>query len=111
MPAREVAGDEAILERLLDDHDVPDDPFGFHVQQAVEKRLKTVLALNEIEFQHTHSIGARRRGADEPRQHDNDQPTLAGAANAKVSASRPIRAPTPPDALAWQRGVETPPLA
>jgi hypothetical protein len=40
-------GDESILDRLLDDHDVPDDVLGFHVQQAVEKRLKAVLALNE----------------------------------------------------------------
>jgi hypothetical protein len=54
---RKAFGDEAILERLLDDHDVPDDALGFHVQQAVEKRLKAVLALNEVEFQHTHSIG------------------------------------------------------
>jgi HEPN domain-containing protein len=54
---RKAVGDEAILERLLDDHDIPDDALGFHVQQAVEKRLKAVLALNEIEFQHTHSIG------------------------------------------------------
>jgi HEPN domain-containing protein len=26
---------------------------GFHVQQAVEKRLKAVLALNEVEYEHT----------------------------------------------------------
>ena len=29
---------------------------GFHVQQAVEKRLKAVLALNEVEYDHTHSV-------------------------------------------------------
>jgi HEPN domain-containing protein len=49
-------GDESILDRLLDDHDVPDDVLGFHVQQAVEKRLKAVLARNEIEYEHTHSV-------------------------------------------------------
>jgi hypothetical protein len=49
-------GDESILDRLLDDHDVPDDVLGFHVQQAVEKRLKAVLALNEVEYEHTHSV-------------------------------------------------------
>jgi HEPN domain-containing protein len=54
---RKAVGDEAILDRLLDDHDIPDDAPGFHVQQAVEKRMKAVLALNEVEFQHTHSIG------------------------------------------------------
>lgn len=54
---RKAAGDEAILEKLLDDHDVPDDALGFHVQQAIEKHMKAVLAFNEVEFQHTHSIG------------------------------------------------------
>jgi HEPN domain-containing protein len=53
---RKAKGDESILDRLLDDHDVPDDVLGFHVQQAVEKRLKAVLALNEVEYEHTHSV-------------------------------------------------------
>jgi HEPN domain-containing protein len=35
---------------------VPDDVLGFHVQQAVEKRLKAVLAFNEVEYEHTHSV-------------------------------------------------------
>jgi hypothetical protein len=33
-------GDESILDKLLDDHDIPDDVLGFHVQQAVEKRFE-----------------------------------------------------------------------
>lgn len=53
---RKAEGDEAILHRLLDDHDVPDDVLGFHVQQAVEKRLKAVLALDEVEYERTHSV-------------------------------------------------------
>ena len=53
---RKAEGDESILDRLLDDHDVPDDVLGFHVQQAVEKRLKAVLALHEVEYEHTHSV-------------------------------------------------------
>jgi HEPN domain-containing protein len=53
---RKAEGDESILDRLLDDHDVADDVLGFHVQQAVEKRLKAVLALNEVEYEHTHSV-------------------------------------------------------
>lgn len=53
---RKAEGDESILDRLLDDPDVPDDVLGFHVQQAVEKRLKAVLALNEVEYEHTHSV-------------------------------------------------------
>lgn len=50
-------GDEAILDRLLDDHNIPDDVLGFHVQQAVEKRLKAILSFNEVEYDRTHSIG------------------------------------------------------
>jgi HEPN domain-containing protein len=53
---RKAEGDESILDRLLDNHDVPDDVLGFHVQQAVEKRLKAVLALGEVEYEHTHSV-------------------------------------------------------
>jgi HEPN domain-containing protein len=50
-------GDESILDRLLDDPDVPDDVLGFHAQQAIEKRLKAVLAFHEIDYDRTHSIG------------------------------------------------------
>jgi HEPN domain-containing protein len=54
---RKAEGDEAILGRVLDDPDVPDDVLGFHVQQAIEKRLKAVLAFHEVDFDRTHSIG------------------------------------------------------
>jgi len=54
---RKAEGDEAILDRLLDDPDVPDDALGFHAQQAIEKRLKAVLAFRGIDFERTHSIG------------------------------------------------------
>jgi HEPN domain-containing protein len=54
---RKAEGDESILDRLLDDSDVPDDVLGFHAQQAIEKRLKAVLAFHEIEYDRTHSIG------------------------------------------------------
>jgi HEPN domain-containing protein len=50
-------GDESVLDRLLDDVDVPDDVLGFHAQQAIEKRLKAVLAFHEVEYDRTHSIG------------------------------------------------------
>jgi hypothetical protein len=56
--ARKAEGDESVLDRLLDDPDVPDDVLGFHVQQAVEKRLKAVLALRGIDF--TASAISRR---------------------------------------------------
>jgi HEPN domain-containing protein len=54
---RKAEGDEAILDKALDDPDVPDEVLGFHVQQAIEKRLKAVLAFHEIDFDRTHSIG------------------------------------------------------
>jgi hypothetical protein len=50
-------GDESILDKLLGDPDVPDDVLGFHAQQAIEKRLKAVLASRGIDFERTHSIG------------------------------------------------------
>lgn len=50
------ASDEAILAKLLDDPDVPDDALGFHAQQAAEKLLKAVLAYHDVEFERTHNI-------------------------------------------------------
>ena len=50
------AGDEKILFRLIDDDDIPDDGLGFHAQQAVEKRIKAVLAHNEVAYERTHNI-------------------------------------------------------
>lgn len=50
------AGDEKILLRLIDEADIPDDGLGFHAQQAVEKRIKAVLAQNEIVYERTHNI-------------------------------------------------------
>ncbi len=35
---------------------VPNEVIGFHAQQAVEKRLKSVLAANDITFERTHNI-------------------------------------------------------
>ncbi len=53
---RKAEGDEGLLDKLLDDPDVHDDILGFHAEQAVEKRLKAVLALHEIGYERTHSI-------------------------------------------------------
>ncbi|HEX5527332.1 MAG TPA: HEPN domain-containing protein [Solirubrobacterales bacterium] len=50
------AGDEIVLRRLSDDDDVPDDVLGFHAQQAVEKMMKAVLALNGVTFERTHNL-------------------------------------------------------
>ena len=54
---RKAEGDESILDRLLDDPDVPDDMLGFHAQQAIKKRLKAALAFHEVAYDRTHSIG------------------------------------------------------
>lgn len=50
------AGDEAALERLTGDPSVPDEVVAFHAQQAVEKRLKSVLASRGVAFERTHNI-------------------------------------------------------
>ena len=41
---------------MLDWEDAPDGPFGFHVQQAIEKLIKALLAQLEIEFPFTHDL-------------------------------------------------------
>ncbi len=50
------AGDAAVLAKLVDDTDVPDDVLGFHAQQAAEKYVKAVLAAREVEFERTHNL-------------------------------------------------------
>jgi HEPN domain-containing protein len=53
---RKAEQDEMVLAKLLEDPEVADESLGFHLQQAVEKRLKAVLAQHEIEFERSHSI-------------------------------------------------------
>jgi HEPN domain-containing protein len=43
-------------ERMLDWEGAPDGPFGFHVQQAIEKLIKALLTQLEIEFPFTHNL-------------------------------------------------------
>jgi HEPN domain-containing protein len=50
------ADDEFMAKSLLPIEGVTDAGLGFHTQQAVEKALKAVLALNEIEFPFTHDL-------------------------------------------------------
>lgn len=54
--ATKAAGDEAAFEALHEDSGVPDEVLGFHAQQAVEKRIKSVLAVHGIAFERTHNI-------------------------------------------------------
>ena len=50
-------GDELVLDRLIEDPEVPDDVLGFHAQQAVEKLLKAALASVGAVAPRTHDLG------------------------------------------------------
>lgn len=94
-------GDESILDKLLDDHDVPDDVLGFHVQQAVEKRLKAVLAFNEVEYEHTHSVSyltalIEKQGIDLPARPGMRRPRARPLTSAKSSGSTSSSSKTSP---------------
>lgn len=56
MLLRKAKDDLAMVRRLLDDSATPDWGIGFHVQQAVEKAMKSVLCADGIEYPRTHSI-------------------------------------------------------
>ncbi len=55
--ARKARSDEIALEKLADDHDVPDDLIGFHAQQALEKLLKAALAHAGVAPPRIHDLG------------------------------------------------------
>ncbi len=40
------AGDEALVRKVLDDHEIPDAIVGFHAQQAAEKLIKATPSLS-----------------------------------------------------------------
>lgn len=48
--------DQAVLEIVVDDARISDGIFGFHAQQAVEKCLKAVLAIDQERPEHTHDL-------------------------------------------------------
>jgi HEPN domain-containing protein len=48
--------DELVAKSLLPLEGVTDRPLGFHAQQAVEKALKAVLAINGVEFPYSHDL-------------------------------------------------------
>jgi HEPN domain-containing protein len=54
---RNAKQDELVLERLLDDCDVDDDPLGFHAQQGAEKLLKAALVSRQADYPRTHNLG------------------------------------------------------
>ena len=50
--------DIKVFRKLVNDPDIDDEAVGFHAQQAVEKCMKAVLALHQIEFRKTHDLTA-----------------------------------------------------
>ena len=50
--------DEVLLTTLLDEPAVSDDIFGFHVQQAIEKYLKAILAVGGVQPRKTHDLSS-----------------------------------------------------
>jgi HEPN domain-containing protein len=53
---RKAESDLAAARALAADPDQHDDAIGFHAQQAVEKAVKAVLALSEVETPRTHDL-------------------------------------------------------
>jgi HEPN domain-containing protein len=89
---RKAEGDEALLDKLLDDPDVPDDILGFHAQQAIEKRLKAVLASRGIDFERTHSLSyltalLERHGLDLPERREQIEDLTPWAVAARYEDS------------------------
>jgi hypothetical protein len=78
--------DEFAARSLLPIAGITDGVLGFHAQQAVEKALKAVLAVNDVDFPYSHDlnglIGLCRKG-------DIDIPeALAGVGHLSVFAVR-----------------------
>jgi len=55
------AEDEAVLQIA----EIPDSPFGFHAQQAVEKLMKAFLSQLNIAFDRTHDVSKLARQLEE----------------------------------------------
>jgi HEPN domain-containing protein len=43
--------------KWLTDIDISDEIIGFHIQQAIEKSLKSILLRRAIDYPHTHNLG------------------------------------------------------
>ncbi|HEY5943364.1 MAG TPA: HEPN domain-containing protein [Solirubrobacterales bacterium] len=55
--ARKAEGDARVARKLAPDPDIDDEAVGFHAQQAIEKWLKTVMALRGLEEARIHDLG------------------------------------------------------
>jgi HEPN domain-containing protein len=54
---RKAEGDAKAMRRLASDPEIDDDAVGLHAQQAIEKWIKAVMALNEIDEKRIHDLG------------------------------------------------------
>lgn len=55
--ARKAEGDAKAMRRLAPDPEIDDEAVGFHAQQAIEKWLKAVMALQGLEEARLHDLG------------------------------------------------------
>lgn len=53
---RKALEDQAVVVALVDDPTIADAAIGFHAQQAVERAVKSVLALGGYDFPWTHDV-------------------------------------------------------
>ncbi|MGH2805882.1 MAG: HEPN domain-containing protein [Actinomycetota bacterium] len=68
--------DERLLELVVDDQTVSESIYGFHVQQAIEKYVKAVLARFQVKVPKVHDIAyllGRAEGAGAPSVIDVDR--------------------------------------
>lgn len=56
MLLRKAAADEALVEKVIDDHDIANELVGYHCQQAVEKLLKARLVELGVNYPKTHNL-------------------------------------------------------
>lgn len=62
---RKACQDRAILTHIIGEPEIDDDAVGFHVQQAIEKLLKSALAARGREYPRTHDLRVLKDLLDE----------------------------------------------
>jgi HEPN domain-containing protein len=55
--ARKAKGDAKVARKLAPDFEIDDEAIGFHAQQAIEKWLKAVMALEGLKESRIHDLG------------------------------------------------------
>jgi HEPN domain-containing protein len=110
------AGDELAARSLLPVEGVTDAVLGFHTQQAVEKSLKAVLALRDVEFPFTHDLEGllrlcQKHGIDVPEDLSEVDRLSVFAVRLRYDASpaahldRAQALKWAAAAIAWARGI------